>query len=438
MSISIFFVSQFPFGYALPTPDANPLKLLSGIMGTSHTLGSFLPWGNAGTVTFINSSDESLLSHSGVYLDATDPSNLTLTGIFFLQNVWWTEIKNDVGNPAIVTPPSTGNSLLDPWIVSGLAWNENAGWMSLDSLDPASYSWIHYLPATQSFTGYAWSDTLGYIDFWLSSGLDVGFIGKVKIIGNIGWNKSFDVLYNLGSKFNSVSVTGFLNTVRKNIAILYRGISPGDTNGYIKTSIGVAPAKINDSLYYKLSSASTPVTLWSPNLLDVQDARSLIVEWTDVYINADILLDPAVKKPRAIIAMKDASWNGGNIYISSNVKNIYASLVAEWSIYSGDSASALYNDTKAKVTNLPANQLYIYGMVISRNTIGWSTTSTVTCPYTEATCDRDTAIKYDLNYFRTYDKDTTNGSLKIWYDDYSLIIEYDPLVLTDPPPGISQ
>jgi hypothetical protein len=48
-----------------------------------------------------------------------------------------------------------------------------------------------------------------------------------------------------------------------------------------------------------------------------------------VYINDTIPKDTAVKKPRAIIALKDASGNGGNIYISSNVKNIYASLIAE-------------------------------------------------------------------------------------------------------------
>jgi hypothetical protein len=86
MSIGIFLVSQFSLGYAL-TADSNPLKLISGIMGTSHTLGNFLPYGNAGTVTLIDKSEESVLSHSGVYLDATDPGNLTLTGVFFLQNV---------------------------------------------------------------------------------------------------------------------------------------------------------------------------------------------------------------------------------------------------------------------------------------------------------------------------------------------------------------
>lgn len=52
-------------------------------------------------------------------------------------------------------------------------------------------------------------------------------------------------------------------------------------------------------------------------------------------------------------------------------------------------------------------------------------------------CNRETAIKYDFNYFRSYDKTLerrayTSNSL----DDYSLIIDYDPRLLADPPPGL--
>ncbi len=68
--------------------------------------------------------------------------------------------------------------------------------------------------------------------------------------------------------------------------------------------------------------------------------------------------------------MKDKDGKGGNIYIGAGVKNIYATLVAEGTIYSGESATQLYNDISAKVINLPQNQLYINGSVISRNTIG--------------------------------------------------------------------
>lgn len=57
--------------------------------------------------------------------------------------------------------------------------------------------------------------------------------------------------------------------------------------------------------------------------------------------------------------MKDKSGNGGNIYLGKNVKNIYTSLIAEGTIYSGESSGVLYNDVEAKVIHLPQNQLYI-------------------------------------------------------------------------------
>jgi hypothetical protein len=106
-------------------------------MGTTHTLGNFLPWGNAGNITFLTNTEETAVGgYSGIYFDASDPGNITLTGnVFFFETVGWTNIMNNT-----VTPPTTGNSLLDPWMISGLAWSENAGWMTLDALDPNSYS----------------------------------------------------------------------------------------------------------------------------------------------------------------------------------------------------------------------------------------------------------------------------------------------------------
>jgi hypothetical protein len=78
--------------------------------------------------------------------------------------------------------------------------------------------------------------------------------------------------------------------------------------------------------------------------------------------------------------------------------------------------------------------------VISRNTIGGSA-ETITgrdgsCPYTEASCDRDTAVKYDLNYFRSYNKDQNRRAYvkDNNLENYSVVIEYDTRILSDAPP----
>jgi hypothetical protein len=143
-----------------------------------------------------------------------------------------------------------------------------------------------------------------------------------------------------------------------------------------------------------------------------------------------------VRSPKSIIAIQNSTGSGGNIFIRDSVKNIYSSIIAEWFVYSGENTTILYNDTRAKIANLPKNQLYIYGNLISRNTIGWALKDIPSCPYTIADCTYDIAIRYDLNYFRSYDRQPIHKSDSTGYDEYSVIIERDSRSITDPPPGM--
>lgn len=115
-------------------------------------------------------------------------------------------------------------------------------------------------------------------------------------------------------------------------------------------------------------------------------------------------------------------------------------MFTEGSIYSGDDLTNLYNDTTAEVALLSrdiTNQLYIIGSIMSRNTIGGSVQATApVCPY-DIACDNTTAIRYDLNYFRSYASGSTSErafTTDKW-DDFSVIIEMDPRFISAPPPG---
>ena len=138
-----------------------------------------------------------------------------------------------------------------------------------------------------------------------------------------------------------------------------------------------------DVAYFKLDATNSGKYILmgsgSNNILLAKHIRTLIIEGGDLYINGDITKDLFVDKPRTIIVLKDKSGNGGNIYLHGSVKQIISTIIADGSIYSGFPTSAqstlpttvfLYNSTKVQITNLPANQLYIYGSVITRNTIG--------------------------------------------------------------------
>lgn len=84
--------------------------------------------------------------------------------------------------------------------------------------------------------------------------------------------------------------------------------------------------------------------------------------------------------------------------------------------------------------------MYINGTLFSRNTIGGASKNLniPVCPY-NSPCNVTDAQKYDLNYFRLFD--VRDGVGKRAYkndslDKYSVIIEYDSRVISNPPPAL--
>jgi hypothetical protein len=421
-------------------------KLLSGIFGTAQPIGSFLANGNAGKIIVdVGNAYE-------VDVDPADGSGLVLTGRYmFLETAGWVELtKNTASLPGapvgirLSTIPS--NTTITEWQLAAgeqlYGWSDNAGWIDFNPTNVSS-GLIYRGGGLSSFTGQAWSDTLGWLDF---SKAIVDFQNKIKIIGNKGSEKIFDEIYDVGSRVTSKNtLTNFFNEkVNPAIANMTRNISDSDVP--INKGI-VAPAsaeKLNkDVIIYKIQSSETVNVRILLNDI-TKDIRTVIVVGGGLIIDSDILPNPDVKTSRAVIAKKDENGAGWNIYIDGAVKNIYATIVAEGSIFSASGPGWTYNDSDAKRDNLPKNQLYIYGSSLSRNTIGWSQVQVdgkVVCPNLVTLirwCDKDEAAIYDWNYFRTYDKDrATHGSLNPNYENYSVIIEYDSRIIQDPPPWFS-
>ena len=73
----------------------------------------------------------------GLTLEGDDTSAY-LTGNMFLQTVGY--VNFNPSNVSVIPPPSSDDSVTLPWRVTGTAWSENAGWITLDSLTPSSYS----------------------------------------------------------------------------------------------------------------------------------------------------------------------------------------------------------------------------------------------------------------------------------------------------------
>lgn len=181
--------------------------------------------------------------------------------------------------------------------------------------------------------------------------------------------------------------------------------------------------------------------------------KTVVVIGGDIYITGDI--SSSANAILGIIALKDASWNWGNVYIHSNVRDIHAVIYADKSIMSAidTSINGIIEASEIHGPSTPistlANQLYIKGSLFSENTIGGSRANPVECPYYVDCITPSEAQQYDLNYIRRYTRIDTNadtipdtianGGLAssgagTVYPDYPIIIDYNSALQTDPPP----
>ena len=385
---------------------------------------------------------------------------------FWTQSFGWTNLWEF--SPVMILPPAWSGNIIFGWTLSGYVWNEYMGWILFP--DPKSFprgGGVMYDPVARAFSGYALN-----VDGWLTwinfnswpSYFWSGFIGKVKIIGSIAGDNIFTTLYSPGVSISNISTDVWVNQIRKNIALLTRNanirINP---IGVTEIALPNAITEIFRDMIILLPIPSLSwwiiakwwITYFDPEYVawKAQDpVRSVIMIGGDIYIEDDIEAWNG-HRPRAIIAIKDDAGKWGNIYIGQNVKHIYSSLIAEWSIFSGDSGGAMgiprkYNDTREKILTLPQHQLLIHGSVISHNTIGGSIVNASydpECPFGADACDRISSLQYDLNYFRasllSQDDEAYRLEHRAWkdntYDEYSVIIEYDPEIIRDPPPGIN-
>jgi hypothetical protein len=416
---------------------------LNGKYGDTYIVWSYNTGWNAGMLSF----DDTPPGYSGAQIIWFGTSEVTLTGIYWMETVGWSTFGDSV---ITLIPPAAGTNVRDPWYLSGYAWSPNAWWISLNHGE-AYASGVEFIPDTKKLVGYGYSPTLGWIPFGSYGGTGIvvdikeGFIGKIDVIGTIGGTKTFDVLYEVGWAFNSASMTVFSNVVRKNISIIMRN---ADTK--INSNLGGAGAQsFNKSMIFRSDDNPTSqfVTYSAiQNTFDNDLSRSLIVIGADIYIDIDLTTPALLDRSRAIIALKNEKWEWGNIWIKWSVKKIEGVLFSEKSILSGEefitwSLSPYYVTKKSVFVDIPRNQLYIKWSIWGYNTIGWSSKDDwAICPYLSdnaIACNYDNAIKYDWNYFRIYNGTPARRAYKDdSKDDYSVIIEYDPRTIQDPPPGL--
>lgn len=211
----------------------------------------------------------------------------------------------------------------------------------------------------------------------------------------------------------------------------------------------------NTVLYFWSNGTNYKVDL-GDNSEIVSWKKTIVIIWWNLYISNNITYNNKTTDNLWIIVLKDGNGNGWNIFINPWVTRIEATIFAEKSLLSSsDWINAHDGNTSQSVLK---NQLSIYGSVFSENTIGGSRNSPVMCPYYEVCSPTDLILaqKYDLNYLRRYFVYDYNGNASIddsdiaangWvnyagtfnttiypYARYPVVIEYNPMISTNPPP----
>lgn len=264
----------------------------------------------------------------------------------------------------------------------------------------------------------------------------------------------------------SITKSSLKTEVRRNAYNIIKNVQESNTWNTIYTSNFIANVDWTKLLSWSmlyfgwLNGQSVILNSLAVNPLEFTWNKTILVEWWNLYINWNI--DVTWNKSLlSIVVLKDSNWNWWNIYIKPSVNYIKAIMYADKSLISAEDTNSNWfielseeHDGNTSFWTLK-NQLYIYGSVFSENTIGWSRSSPLKCPYYISSCtDQDMAQKYDLNYLRRYYVNDSNSDWVIDSSDtpawwwltsapyinslsanypYPLVIQYNPQIQTDTP-----
>jgi len=205
-------------------------------------------------------------------------------------------------------------------------------------------------------------------------------------------------------------------------------------------------------LYYEYSwpNAWKNTIIWDADTnidkLSIEWKKTIIVRWWNVRIT-DNIVNNSPSDILWIIILKDDNWNWGKLYIDTDVTRVDAIIYADKSVIWYNTSYSWWNpqwlspdDILKKETDWNIsdtalqNQLYFYWSIFSDNTIWGSRLNTPVCPFWIElewwTCDLIRSQKYDLNYLRSWY--ITKYDNNYW--DYPVIIKYNSVVQSGPPP----
>jgi hypothetical protein len=448
------------FPQSLSGPSFKPLYT-SQISGNLRD-GGFIEWANQASLISISQSSSPSVSNAYLQLEFSwaNAANFTLQSIppnsiiGTRSTIGWITTTN-------ISSFLRQNSGLTIATTSNLQFSTHFSYI-LDGKQ------IVYNGDLIGKSGWYW----GNIVTWLGNQVWLKVIGP--IASNIVQAIVDGQFASSTSIFGGISRSEVRNKMRQSIALATRNITLRSTPdsltdlSTISATNGNAQGAVIDkwdgSSIIRLEKTGGKVTLEATT---ISGRRTLVIRGADLYIHGNMSYADT-SSILGIVIQKDEAGNGGNLYIDPSVTNIVGTYIIDGSVSSSSDGLSMIG--VGDISTLK-NQLYIYGSIVSENTIWGSRMFPVKCPtQISGSCGSAAeAQKYDLNYLRRYYlvpstglpfgngqvigggtctttscSGFTSGLKQKFFvptedlAQYPVIIEYNPLIRTTPPVGFEQ
>ena len=250
---------------------------------------------------------------------------------------------------------------------------------------------------------------------WWYYGVAVGWLWTqvwVKILGSLSSKNISPIVtdqFTTGvSTLNNVNRWMLRQAIRKNVALALRNATGtlitwtiNNVNvlpwaGVAATGLIISPTVNKSIMYIEKNDGNIELTDSS-----ISGIRTVVIKGANLYIKNDMYYDSTTPSILGVIIQKNDAWQWGNLYIDPSLTNLVWTYIIDGSIMSYDGTDVLWYN--ASISDLK-NQLYLFGWIVSENTIGWSKQDPPKCPSLVSTClpTMEDTQKYDLNYLRRY------------------------------------
>lgn len=341
------------------------------------------------------------------------------TNPLYIEFSWTTAQKYDIyigsPNPSVtpvtnLTPLNANPGALPVWDYPFMSRMEQKLWQIVDARSNLIFS-THFRYIIDGYLVTTNSDIIGK-DYYHAIAVNSGSAYQVwvKVIGTVGSNISNEIYTNQYQTwvniFGGINRSTYKNSIRKSIWLALRNV-PKQQAWVALNSLTSLPWGSGIRGSYIEKDSTTSILLLEGNgetvefnLSEIRWVRTIVLRWVNLYLRQDMYY-PDKKSILGVYIEKWDTWQGGNLYIDPSITNIVGTYVLDGAVSSYEFGALLDGNTSV---NRLKNQLYIYGSIMSENTLGWSRMNPVQCPtlLNIASCTLSIAQTYDLNYLRRY------------------------------------